>query len=79
MDVRMPGMSGIEATRAIRAQAPEVCIIALTVYQEPDQEAAMLGAGAVAYVTKTSPVEELLAAIRGHYNDPFSRLKAQRS
>ena len=77
MDVSMPGMNGIDATRAIRAQAPEVDIIALTVYQEPDQEAAMRGAGAVAYVTKTSPVEELLAAIRGHSKDPFFRLKVQ--
>ena len=60
----MPRMNGLEATRAIFAEMPAVRIIGLSMYSEADQAAAMIAAGAVAYVTKSGRPESLLAAIR---------------
>jgi DNA-binding NarL/FixJ family response regulator len=65
MDVNMPEMNGIDATRAIRASFPTMRVIGLSMFDRGDQQAAMQDAGAVAYVSKNAPAEELLAAIRG--------------
>ncbi|HSB72460.1 MAG TPA: response regulator [Candidatus Methylomirabilis sp.] len=65
MDVNLPEMNGIEATRAIHAAFPAMRVIGLSMYERGDQQAAMRDAGAVAYVSKSAPAEELLAAIRG--------------
>ena len=65
MDVSMPVLNGIEATRIIHAEFPAVRIIGLSVFDDPDQPDAMRAAGAVAYVRKNDPPETLLAAIRG--------------
>jgi DNA-binding NarL/FixJ family response regulator/anti-sigma regulatory factor (Ser/Thr protein kinase) len=64
MDVGMPGMNGIEATRIIRAEAPEVRVIGLSMFKESDRAAAMLQAGAVEYLTKSGQADEMIAAIR---------------
>ncbi|HWU36648.1 MAG TPA: response regulator transcription factor, partial [Candidatus Acidoferrum sp.] len=64
MDVGMREMNGIEATRAIHAQWPEVQVIGLSMYDETDKGAAMREAGAVNYLSKLGPSEALLAAIR---------------
>jgi CheY-like chemotaxis protein len=64
MDVSMPGMSGIEATRIIHEAQPEIRIIGLSMYEEADRAEAMHKAGAAAYLSKGGPAEELLAAIR---------------
>jgi PAS domain S-box-containing protein len=64
MDIGMPGMDGIEATRRIHEQMPEVKIIGLSMFQEGEQAASILSAGAVAYLTKTGPSEAVLEAIR---------------
>ena len=63
MDVSMPRMNGIEATRSIKAQLPGVRIIGLSMHEADDLMVAMREAGAVAYLKKGLPVEALLAAI----------------
>jgi NarL family two-component system response regulator LiaR len=67
MDVIMPGMNGIEATKAIHAQVPEIKILALSSFEDEDAVRAMLQAGAVGYVLKTAPIDELAQAIRTAY------------
>jgi DNA-binding NarL/FixJ family response regulator len=70
MDLNMPGMSGLDATRALTAQAPHTRVLVLSVSaQEADVTEAIL-AGASGYVLKERPVEEVVAGIqaaaRGH-------------
>ncbi len=64
MDVSMPGMNGIEATRIITSESPGTKIIGLSMYCEADQAEAMREAGAVGYLSKGGPSEDLLATIR---------------
>lgn len=64
MDVSMPVLSGMEATRQIHHQLPRVLIIGLSMHSEQDVAAAMSAAGASAYLTKTSPPELLIKTIR---------------
>jgi DNA-binding NarL/FixJ family response regulator len=64
MDVSMPGMSGVEATEHICREMPGVRVIALSMHERNAMEAAMLSAGASAYVTKGGPSRTLLNAIR---------------
>lgn len=67
MDILMPGMDGIQATRAIREQHPQVKIIILTSYPEDDLVRKSLEAGAIGYVLKNSPIDELANAIRSAF------------
>jgi DNA-binding NarL/FixJ family response regulator len=64
MDVSMPRMGGIEATRLIVGELPHIRVIGLSMHEESDMAAAMRQAGAAAYVSKGGPPEALLAAIR---------------
>jgi DNA-binding NarL/FixJ family response regulator len=64
MDVAMPGLNGIEATRQIKADMPDVKVIALSMHAEKRFVAEMLNAGASAYLLKDSAFEELVQAIR---------------
>jgi PAS domain S-box-containing protein len=64
MDVTMPGLNGIEATRRIKNEFPHMRIIGLSMHGEKEQGGAMCEAGAEAYLNKGGPSEELLAAIR---------------
>jgi DNA-binding NarL/FixJ family response regulator len=64
MDLEMPKMTGLEATRRIRRDLPQVGVIALSMYEERERADAMLAAGASMYLTKTGPAQELIAAIR---------------
>lgn len=64
MDIRMPGMTGIEATKKILAERPQMSIIILTVYSEDEYVRQAIRAGAVGYLIKDIPGEELVAAIR---------------
>ncbi len=64
MDLGMPRMDGIEATRVICRNLPQVKIIGLSVYNEMERADAMLAAGASMYLTKTRPAQDLIAAIR---------------
>lgn len=65
MDVAMPLIDGDEATRQIKQHLPDTRIIALSMYEEHENIAKMLRAGAESYILKTAPSEELLAAIKG--------------
>lgn len=64
MDVAMPGISGLDATRELKARRPELPIIMLTIHDREDYIFEALRAGAVGYVLKGADVQELLAAVR---------------
>ncbi len=63
MDVDMPLMNGIEATRHIKKALPEVRILGLSMHDHEDIAAQMLSAGAAGYFVKDGPIEKLLSAI----------------
>ncbi|MCI0710902.1 MAG: response regulator transcription factor [Chloroflexi bacterium] len=63
MDITLPDINGIEATRRIKAQAPEVAVLAMTIHEEPEYFFEMLKAGASGYVPKRVASEELFKAI----------------
>jgi two-component system NarL family response regulator len=63
MDVSMPGMNGIDATRRLLANKPDVRVIGLSAYADPHYVESMLDAGAVGYFTKGDAGEALLQAI----------------
>ncbi len=63
MDITMPGMDGMEATRRLRALHPQVKVLALTVHEDKQYFFEMLACGAAGYVTKQAAAEELVAAI----------------
>ena len=64
MDITMPVMNGIEATRIIKQQAPTTRVIGLSMHDSPDMAHAMLDAGAAAMLIKDGPSDDLLTAIR---------------
>jgi PAS domain S-box-containing protein len=64
MDRSMPGLDGVEATRAIRRHQSEVRIIGLSMFDDDPHVQEMLEAGAVAYLPKSAPSGDLLGAIR---------------
>ncbi|WP_329403562.1 response regulator transcription factor [Streptomyces virginiae] len=64
MDIRMPGMDGIEATGLITAEAQDVKVLVLTTFDEDDHVYGALRAGASGFAVKDMAVEEILAAIR---------------
>ena len=63
MDLNLPGMSGIEATRQLKLLLPAAEIIMITVYREYDLVFQALQAGAVGYILKSAGVNEILRAI----------------
>jgi DNA-binding NarL/FixJ family response regulator len=78
VDVSMPSLSGIEATRQIVASFPGTKVIALSMHEDSEFVEAMLGAGASGYVLKDSALEELSTALRtvgagGTYLSPALR------
>jgi NarL family two-component system response regulator LiaR len=64
MDLMMPVMDGISATRAILADYPEIKIIAMTSFDEANMVNEVLGAGAMSYLLKNITADELVKAIR---------------
>ena len=64
MDLMMPGMDGVQATRTIREKFPHVRVLALTSFEEDKLVHDALRAGAIGYLMKTVTARELAAAIR---------------
>jgi NarL family two-component system response regulator LiaR len=64
MDLKMPGLDGVAATRAIRQQCPQVQVIALTTFAEKELVREALRAGAISYLLKDVSPEKLAGAIR---------------
>jgi two-component system, NarL family, response regulator DesR len=63
MDYRLPGLDGIEATRALKEACPSVAVVALTASANRDEMEALKEAGAVACLTKDQELEEIVEAI----------------
>jgi DNA-binding NarL/FixJ family response regulator len=63
MDITMPGMDGLEATRQLKRLCPHVQVLALTVHEDKQYLFEMLAAGATGYITKQAAADELVAAI----------------
>lgn len=64
MDVRMPDMDGLEATREIKAEQPSVSVLIVTTYENPDYLFEAVKAGAAGYVLKDASKGELVNAVR---------------
>src|SRR5512132_22787 len=64
MDIGLPDLSGIDATREIKKMFPEMSIVALTIHEDEEYFFKMLEAGASGYVPKRAAPEELITAIR---------------
>ena len=64
MDIGLPDLSGIDATREIKKRFPTVAVMALTIHEDQEYFFKMLEAGASGYVPKRAAPEELLTAIR---------------
>jgi two-component system response regulator NreC len=68
MDISMPIMDGLEATKRMTRQFPECAVLVLTVHEDKQYFFQMLQAGAKGYVTKEAAADELVAAIRSVAN-----------
>lgn len=64
MDLRMPVMDGVDATRAIRARRPAVAVLVVTTYDTDEAIVRAVEAGAAGYMLKDSPTEDLVDAVR---------------
>jgi DNA-binding NarL/FixJ family response regulator len=67
MDVGLPGINGVEATRVIHQRKPEVRITGLSMHEDPERSQAMQDAGASEYLSKGCSAAELIAAIRADH------------
>jgi DNA-binding NarL/FixJ family response regulator len=68
MDVSMPGMDGLEATRTIKRELPRTIVLVLSTYGDPDLLAEALEAGAAGYILKTATPQKIVGAIQGALN-----------
>ena len=68
MDVNMPGIGGLEATRKMMRHNPDIKILALTIYEDEPYPSRFLQAGASGYITKDCNAEEMIKAIRTIYS-----------
>ncbi len=64
MDVNMPGIGGLEATRKMLRHNPDIKVLALTIYEDEPYPTRLLQAGASGYITKGCDPEEMIRAIR---------------
>lgn len=80
LDVKMPGLTGLQATREIKAQAPDVQVLILSMHDDERYLFEALRAGASGYVLKSQADSDLLAAIRSVERDePFLSPGAQQA
>jgi DNA-binding NarL/FixJ family response regulator len=63
MDYRLPGLDGVETTRLLRAECPDVAVVALTASANTEEMEALKEAGAVASLTKDQDLDAIVAAI----------------
>lgn len=75
MDITMPRMNGIDATRAIVRECPQTRVIGLSMHEESDMADHMLAAGAMAYLNKAGPSETLIEQIRAARSLDDSRVE----
>jgi DNA-binding NarL/FixJ family response regulator len=68
MDIAMPLLNGLEATRHIRRDSPQVKVLILTMHENEEYIRQVLAAGAFGYVLKDAAARDLLGAIRAVYN-----------
>jgi two-component system response regulator NreC len=68
MDIAMPLLNGLEATRQIKRELPEIKILVLTMYDHEEYFREMLEVGASGYIIKRAAANELVAAIRAVYH-----------
>ena len=64
MDYRLPGLDGVQATRAVREACPTAAVVVLTASAEGREIDALRAAGAIACLTKDQELEEIVAAIK---------------
>jgi len=64
MDIQMPGIGGLEATRRCLRVDPDLKVIALTVHEDEPYPSKLLGVGAVGYLTKNADVDEMVRSIK---------------
>jgi DNA-binding NarL/FixJ family response regulator len=80
IDVKMPKLTGLQATREIRAQAPEVAVLILSMYDDERYLFEALKAGASGYVLKAQADADLLEAVRAvDRGEPFLTPQAQQA
>src|SRR5919199_1197940 len=80
LDVKMPKLTGLQATREIREQAPDVSVLILSMYDDERYLFEALKAGASGYVLKTQADVDLLDAVRAvERGEPFLTPEAQRA
>lgn len=68
MDIRMPGMSGVDATRAILQEHPDIRVVALTTFDDDESIAAIFDAGGAGYLLKNTRPAALAEAIRAAHS-----------
>jgi DNA-binding NarL/FixJ family response regulator len=64
MDINLPGMNGVECVRKLKQLIPQIHVVMLTVYEDTENIFNALAAGAMGYMLKRTPRDELLAAIK---------------
>ena len=80
LDVKMPKLTGLQATREIRAQAPDVAVLILSMYDDERYLFEALKAGASGYVLKAQADSDLIEAVRAvERGEPFLTPEAQRA
>lgn len=67
MDIAMPNMNGLQATRRLKRANPSIKVLALTMYETEQHIREMLRAGASGYIPKRAPAKELISAIQAVY------------
>jgi two-component system response regulator NreC len=67
MDITLPDMSGIEATKLIKEEMPDIAVVALTIHEDEQYFFEMLQAGASGYVPKRAAPEDLITSIRAAF------------
>jgi len=68
MDISMPGIGGLEATRKITRVSPDMKVIAVTIHDDDPFPARLLEAGAAGYITKGCDIDEIIVAIQSVYS-----------